>query len=471
MSIQADTPTISGQLADYAVRLTYDDLPADVLRLAHLVLLDTLGCGLAGASTEEMLRIRATVHELGGSGDGQLWGTHETASLPFAAMANGAAIHAREIDDFGGCAHSGSVVIPAVLDVAARVGASGKDLLTAIVIGYDVARRAMDGSGGYVAVKKCGWHSTSTCGGFGAAAAVGRLLKLSPLQMQWALGFAGSQASGTWAFIPDGAMSKRLHPGFAAQAGVVSAFLAKNQVTAPTQIFETPWGGFFPTYVGDKADPNSAVSGLGSDFRIRLVGCKPYAACRGIHSSIDIAIDLYRQGIQGHDIESVTVRSSAIHMIQLAKQAVSTMLDAQFSLPYGFAVAISTGGAMLDQYTAEALHRSDIAALCRRVTLVRDQSVEDGAEPYLDILTKDGRRLSCHVPVARGDYLNPLSDEEIRNKFNTAAALALSAREIERLASYVMDIEHVPNMRPLMAMLQPSKSAASPQRSPKATST
>ena len=162
---------ISGQFAQYAANLRYDDLPQDVRKLAHLVLLDTLGCAMAGAGTGEVAQIRRAMTQAngcneGGGGDSSLWGTAEKAPLPLAALANGAAVHAREIDDFGGCAHSGSVVIPAALGIAARTGASGRELLTAIVIGYDIARRAMDGGGGYQAFRWPRAHRTrADCAG------------------------------------------------------------------------------------------------------------------------------------------------------------------------------------------------------------------------------------------------------------------------------------------------------------------
>lgn len=459
---RATTPTISAKLADFATSLRYEDLPEDVKRIAQMVLLDTLGCGLAGASTEEVVRIRSAMHACAGAGgDAVLWGTHEHAPLPFAALANGAAIHAREIDDFGGCAHSGSVVIPAALGVAARLGASGREFLTAIVIGYDIARRAMDGGGGYMAFKKLGWHSTSVCGGFGAAAAVGRLLRLEPRQMQWALGYAGSNAGGTWAFIPDGAMSKRVHPGLAAQSGVVSAYLAASGVTAPTQIFETAWGGFFPTYVGDKASPEEATAKLGEDFRIRLVGCKPYAACRGIHSAIDVAIDLRNHdGVRPQDVVAVTVRGSPTHLVQLAKQDVETMLDAQFSLPYGIAVALATGGAMLDQYTLEALQRPEIRALAHRISVIVDPSVADGGEPYVDVEMRSGRRFTKRVEIARGDCENPLTDAEFRMKFRTAAGQALPPAQVARIEEMVTGVADLSDLGALVDLLIPAAAAS-----------
>jgi 2-methylcitrate dehydratase PrpD len=456
-----DRATISARLAEYAAGLRYEDLPADVRDLAHLVLLDTLGCALAGSTTDEVIRIRqAMAAASGGAGDSSLWGTGEKLPLPLAVLANGAAVHAREIDDFGGCAHSGSVVIPAALGMGARVGASGRELLTAIVIGYDIAKRVMDGGGGYLAFKEVGWHSTSTCGGFGAAAAAGRLLGLDARRLQWALGYAGSNAGGTWAFIPEGAMSKRVHPGFAGQTGVVSAYLAASGVTAPESIFEAEWGGYYSTYVPGKATAESATEGLGTDFRIRRVGFKPYAACRGIHSSVDAVLAMRdKHHVKAADVANVVVRGSRTHVRQLSKQAVHTALDAQMSLPYSIAVALETGGAMLDQYTAEALRRPGIAALAQRVTVVHEPSVADGEEPYVDVELTNGQRLTDRVAVARGAHTNPLSESELAAKFRTTAGLVFDAAHVARLEKAVRTIARSDNVRTLDELMRPAATA------------
>ena len=449
---------ISGQLAQYAANLQYDALPADVRKLAHLVLLDTLGCAMAGAGTEEVAQIRRAMSQANGhvegGGDSLYWGTQDKAPLPQAVLANGAAVHAREIDDFGGCAHSGSVVIPAALGIAARTGASGRELLTAIVIGYDIARRAMDGGGGYQAFKERGWHSTSTCGGFGAAAAAGRLLGLNAQQLQWALGYAGSNAGGTWAYIPEGAMSKRVHPGFAAQTGIIAAYLAANNVTGPASIFEAPWGGYYPTYVPGVATPEAAVKYLGKDFRIRLVGFKPYAACRGIHSSVDVMLGLRQQhGLRAAEVKHITVRGSPTHLKQLAKQEVHTLLDAQFSLPYSIATALVSGGAMLDQYTPAALQRTEVRELARRVDLKLEPGMANGDEPFIDVELHNGRTLTDRVLIARGDWENPLSEEELRVKFRTACAATLDTKHTARLEETVMRAAELTDCRELAALL------------------
>lgn len=463
----ANRQTISARMAEYAARLRYEDLPSDVRDLARLVLLDTLGCALAGSTTDEVVRIRrAAVAASGGAGDASLWGTSEQLPLPLAALVNGAAVHAREIDDFGGCAHSGSVVIPAALGTAARVGASGRELLAAVVIGYDIAKRVMDGGGGYLTFKEVGWHSTSTCGGFGAAAAAGRLLGLDAKRLQWAIGYAGCNAGGTWAFIPDGAMSKRVHPGFAAQNGIMSAYLAASDVTAPESIFEAEWGGYYPTYVPGKATPESATAGLGTDFRIRQVGFKPYAACRGIHSSIDVILDMRgKYHLQASEVAGVTVRGSRTHVKQLSKQTVRTALDAQMSLPYSIAATLETGGAMLDQYTAEALARPGVLALARRVTVVHDPSVPDGDEPYVDVELKNGQRLSDRVAVARGDCANPLCEAEIIGKFRTTAGLVLEAAHVARIEQAVRDVATLDNARALDELMRPALPAQAQKRS------
>lgn len=466
MGDTASRATLSARMAEYAVRLRYEDLPSDVRDLAHLVLLDALGCALAGSTTDEVARIRqAMAAASAGAGDTVLWGTNEKLPLPLAALVNGAAVHAREIDDFGGCAHSGSVVIPAALGTAAREGASGRELLTAIVVGYDIARRVMDGGGGYLAFKEVGWHSTSTCGGFGAAVAAGRLLGLDAKRLQWAIGYAGCNAGGTWAFIPEGAMNKRVHPGFAAQTGVISAYLAAGGVTAPESLFETEWGGYYSTYVPGKATPGRATEGLGTDFRIREVGFKPYAACRGIHSSVDAVLAMRgTHRIKAFDVAKVTVRGSRTHVRQLSKQAVQTTLDAQMSLPYSIAVALETGGAMLDQYTPDALRRPGVLALARRVTVVHDASVPDGAEPYVDVELKNGRHLSERVMVARGDHTNPLSEAELVDKFRTTAGLAFDAAHVARIEKAVRDVARLANVRALDELMRPA--AAKARKSP-----
>jgi 2-methylcitrate dehydratase PrpD len=237
----------------------------------------------------------------------------------------------------------------------------------------------------------------------------------------------------------------------------VSAYLAAAGVTAPESLFEAEWGGYYSTYVGDKATPASATEGLGTDFRIRQVGFKPYAACRGIHSSLDVVLEMRKaQGVKSSDVARVTVRGSRTHVKQLSKQAVETALDAQMSLPYSIAVALETGGAMLDQYTPDALRRPAILALARRVAVVHEPNVPDGDEPFVDVELKDGRRLSARVPMARGDCTNPLSEDELVGKFRTTAGTAFGAAQVARIEKAVREIAKADNVRSLEELMRPA---------------
>jgi 2-methylcitrate dehydratase PrpD len=249
-------------------------------------------------------------------------------------------------------------------------------------------------------------------------------------------------------------MSKRVHPGFAAQTGIMSAYLAANNVTAPATIFEAEWGGYYSTYMGDTSQMHNAVDGLGSDFRIRRVGFKPYAACQGIHSSLDIVLGFRReQGVRMNDVARVSVRGSRTHVKQLAKQDAETMLDAQMSLPYSIAAALCSGGAMLDQYTSEALRRAEVRDLARRVTVTHEASVPNGAEPYVDVELKDGRVLTGRKQVARGDYTDPLSEDELREKFRVTAGVVFDATRVAELERTIGRVTELSDMNELVALL------------------
>lgn len=456
MTTEVATHLGSLALAEFGVGLRYDDLPDDVRQLARQVLLDTVGVTLAGSNTAEAVAMQRGLRELdGGLGDTAIWGTTQQTGLAQAALANGVAAHTRELDDFGGCAHTGAIVIPAALSVAARAHADGRTLLTALVVGYDVARRVMDAGGGYLAFKQRGWHSTGTCGGFGAAAAVAYILGLSVEQTVSALGLAASSAAGTWAFIHDGVMSKRLHAGLAAQAGVTAAYLARSGVTGPARIFESDWGGFYSTYVGT-ADPGALTKGLGTDFRIRLVGFKPYGACRGTHSGIEAALNLReRLRLRPEHVDHVVVRGSTIHMKQLANQEPRTMLAAQMSLPYSIATALVAGSAMLDQFTDEARERPEVRALARRVTVVLDPTVADGAEPILEAHLTTGETVTERVLVAKGASARRLAEAELHEKFHATAGLVLNGRRVAELEAQLLTVADTRDVAELVAQLRP----------------
>src|SRR5581483_2919438 len=323
--------TLVERLAGYWAAARFDDMPAEAVRLAKRFLLDTLAAGIAGSHTDvadkAVAAARAGTETTAGSG--VLWGRSDTLPAPQAALVNGTAAHALELDDFGGCGHSGAVVVPVVLALAGRGGTSGREALMALLAGYDLAARVLEGAGGYRPHNDLGWHSTGTCGSFGAAAAAARILKLDRAAFADALGVAGSFTGGIWAFLADGAMTKRFHPGKAAETGLSAALLAQAGMTGPHHVLETEWGGFFSTYARNSATPDATLEGLGREFRIDRSGMKPYACCRGLHACIDALLQIMQEtGSDSRAIRAMIVHGNAQFCRQFDRLQPSNLLDA-----------------------------------------------------------------------------------------------------------------------------------------------
>jgi len=227
-TMNARGPSLTEQLALYWANARFEEMPAQAIQLAKRFLMDGLAAGVAGGRSEvaDVAFRAARVQAEAASGASVLWGRRETLPAALAAMVNGTAMHALELDDFGGCGHSGAVVLSVLSALAARGGVSGKDAVMAILAGYDHAARVLEGAGGYRPHNERGWHSTGTCGSFGAAAASARLLRLDAERFADALGIASTFTGGIWAFLDDGAMTKRFHPGRAAENGLSAALLA-----------------------------------------------------------------------------------------------------------------------------------------------------------------------------------------------------------------------------------------------------
>jgi 2-methylcitrate dehydratase PrpD len=448
--------TLSGTLAAFVAGLRWDALPDAVVAHAKLLLLDTLGAALAGVHTDEGRAVREAAQWFGGAdGPAGIWGTRGRSTPATAALVNGTTAHAQELDDFGGCDHSGAVVIPAVLaSVEHDDPDAGRRVLEALVAGYDVALRVLEASGGYRAHNGRGWHSTGTCGSFGAAAAVARLLSLDAERTAWALGLAGSSAGGTWAFLADGAMSKRYHPGRAAETGVLAAALARAGFTGPTWIFEANWGGFLETYMPGRTRSAALTERLGHDFKILRSGVKPYASCRGAHATLDAVFDLaHVERVRAEDVAAVRIRCTEQDRMMLGNGHPETRLAAQMSFAYSVAVAWTAGRAGLTEYEEPWLHDPRVRAFMPRVTVSADPALPEGSEAHVSVETHDGRCFDRHVPFARGAPENPLSLEEVIAKYEDLAPRALAPHAVREVREAVFALESPGSLRRLQDAL------------------
>jgi 2-methylcitrate dehydratase PrpD len=451
--------TLTESLADYWSGARYEDLPPDTVRLAKRFLLDTLAAGIAGAKTEvvDAALSAAQIAVEARTGSATLWGRTEKLPAPMAAMVNGTAAHALELDDFGGCGHSGAVVTPALCALAGRLSFSGKEAITALVAGYDLAARTLEGAGGYRPVNDLGWHSTGICGSFGAAAASAKLMKLDPERFADALGVAGTFTGGIWAFLADGAMTKRFHPGKAAENGLTAALLAQAGMTGPRKVLEAEWGGFYSTYARDIATPEATLEGLGKEFRIARSGMKPYACCRGLHACQDALLELMPElGVDSKSIAGMVVHGNDQYRLQFDRVEVDNMLEAQFSIQYALAVGATSGRGTLDQFTPLRNREPEVQRLMRSTTVLADRKLKPGKYPPLELVLSDGRRIEREMEFAKGAPERPLTDDELHAKVVSLLEPALGAAQCKALMACVAGLESLKDFRELVRLLVPA---------------
>ncbi len=449
-------PTLTESLAQYWSAARFEDLPPATVRLAKRFLLDTLAAGIAGAHTEvPAIVLRTAQAALGGTaGSSVLWARTTTLPAPLAALVNGTASHALELDDFGGCGHSGAVVIPAVCALAGSVKMSGKDALTAIIAGYDVAARVLEGAGGYRPHNDLGWHSSGTCGGFGAAAAAARVLNLDSERFADALGIAGTYTGGIWAFLADGAMTKRFHPGKASETGLSAALLAQEGMSGPRQVLEAPWGGFFSTYARETAAPAATLAGLGREFRIARSGMKPYACCRGLHATLDALFEVMTEaGAGSNAIDRLVVHGNEQVRVQFDRPQIENLLDAQFSFQYALAVGAVSGRATLDQFVPFRYEEPEVKRLMSATSVVADRAMRPGEYPPLEIRFADGRIIERHIPFAKGAPENPLSDDELHRKAVSQIEPVFGRARCSDILACVSALDSVADFGELMRLL------------------
>ena len=448
--------TLTGAFARFGAGFSLDDAPEDDRHYARLLALDLFGCALAGLDTAEARLARRAARALSPGGGAALWGTGEAAAPGVAAMVNGTAAHALELDDFHGVDHSGAVTLPALMAAADAGGETdGRRVLEGMIFGYEVGRRLLDGAGGYRRHNATGWHTTGTLGSYAAAAAAAKLLGLDERRTAWALGIAGSFTGGTWAFNADGAMSKRYHAGAAAQAGLQAAFLAREGFTGPASVLEAERGGYFPLY-GEGMTPAAAAAadGLGRDLRIGWAGVKVYACCRGIHSALDVALGFRRdRGLRAEEIDSVRVLCTGVQKGQLGLAFPKTRIEAQFSLPYSVATAFLHGEAGYEFFTEKWIGDPETEALAARVSMEADEGRSLEEEPVLTVRTRDGRAFTGQQPVPIGDPANPVPEADIRAKYRALAGRHLAPETVHRLEEAVLALDRPGRLAEVRAIL------------------
>jgi len=434
-------PSLTEQLADWLVQKRETGFPEPALESAHYYTLDWLGSALAGGATEPGKKLIAYAQQqigTGGQNGCQVIGTELAGSSEIAALINGGLSHIVEMDDLdrGSVVHPATVTIPAALAIKEKTQASGRDFLSAVVAGYEVAIRLGEAVG---KEHYYNFHNTATCGVFGAAAAAGWLLGLNREQFVWALGNAGTQAAGLWQFNQDGDMSKHLHAGIAAAHGLRAAELAMLGFTGARHILEGERGFF--AGLAPHGNQETVVADLGQDrYKIHGVSIKPHASCRHTHPGVDAALAL-RSQCQGQAIHSCQVDTYQAALDLCDNPDPQTPYAAKFSLHYCIASALVNGAVGLANFTPEAIQERAVREQLRRVTVNCDEEFESrypGQWPVrVTVTLDDGQQLCEQVDYPKGDPENPLSLDELKAKFRTLVAFGGHAEDAERWLAWV----------------------------------
>ncbi len=449
---------VTRALSGFAARLAYPALPPELVDRLKTCLLDAIGCGLHGAGLPWADIVNRWVVRQGGPPEATLWRQGFRGPCANVALGLGVMIHGFDFDDYHNAKiHPGAPVIPAALAVGEWLGASGREVLAAIAAGYETMIRVSLATGPNASRLK-GWHLTGTTGTFGAAAAAGRLLGLSAEEMASALGLAGTQSAGLWAFLADGAMSKRFHPGRAGQSGVMAAFLAKDGFRGPTQILEAADGGFCRA-TSDAVDLSLITDRLGERFHAAEVNIKPYACCASSHSAVDAVLALKREhGFSAAEVEAVCVETARGVQVQCGfDYHPAGAVQAQMSLQYIVAVTLIDGAALPAQFAESRLADPAVLDLARRVRIEVDPDI-DRLYPAryanrVAITLKDGRRAAARVDQARGATTRPLDLTEVAAKFAGLSAGALSRDQADRVVAAVGHLETIEAIGDLTRLL------------------
>jgi 2-methylcitrate dehydratase PrpD len=379
-----------------------------------------------------------------------IWGEAEARLRPAdAALANAVAAHAFELDDFAAKLHPGAVVLPAALAMAEALGASGRMLECAVAAGYETMIRAslaLDPS----AARLRGWHLTGVCGPLGAAAAAAVLARLDAERTAWALGLAATQGAGLFAFNADGAMSKRLHPGFAAASGVRAVELAALGVTGPASVLETPDGGYLKAF-SDVTHPEELTRALGRDWRLADTYFKPYACCGSLHSYVDAALELRRRH-GGPPPASRRVRAGLAHVVEVQcgfDYRPGTELNAQMNARYCIATALIEGAVLPQQFARGTLADADIVALAERIELIHDPALDDiYPANYVGWVEVEGERAGrferAYVLDPSGSTANPAREAALRAKFRELVGELMPAGAVSALEAAVDGLDERP---------------------------
>jgi 2-methylcitrate dehydratase PrpD len=455
---------LTKELAQFCHSITFESLSEEIVGRTRDLLLDCLGVTLRSSTIPSSRTMAKAASDLSPAGSATVWGTNLRIAPQYAALANGTAAHGIEMDDVTSesSLHPGVVAFPTAMAIAEQVDSNPKEIVAAVVAGYEVIMRlgeaTMNPEGNY----SLGFHSTGTCGVFGATVIAGKLLGLDADQLTTALGIAGSMASGSMEYLTDGAWTKRMHPGWAAHNGILAARLAKEGYVGPKTIIEGPFG-FLNAYTR-KATPGKILEKLGSPYKIMETNIKVHACCRYIHAAIDAALHLVEErGVRADDVQRIhaSVLRAGYDVVADPidkKRVPSNVIEAQFSVPFAIAVSLVKGGAGFNEFIQRNVEDPKVRATMQKVECYVDDDLDRTYPQHWQakVTAKllDGTEVSEHVLHPRGGWPGEaVTWEEIVEKFMELASPVVPAETLREITTNAQRFEMLGNIAEITNLL------------------
>jgi 2-methylcitrate dehydratase PrpD len=438
-------------LASYIVTNRIESVPDDVRHEARRAIVNYVGCALGGSVDTAVDRAIQALGPYSGRPTASILGRSERMDPLHASLMNGISSHVYDYDDTTpkNYIHPTSPVASALFAYASANPVSGRDFMEAFILGFEAESRI--GNAVYPAHYDVGWHITGTAGVFGAATAIGKLLRLPEQEMIWAIGLAATQAAGLREMF--GSMAKALHPGRAAQNGYAAALLARAGFTAGEHGLEGPRG--FAAVQAAKFDLSKITARLGEDFDLRANTYKPFPCGIVNHPTIDGCIQIHDEHrLVPEQIAAVRVRVAPLVKDLCNQQNITKGLQGKFSVYHGAAIGLVRGKAGIKEYTDEAVNDPQIKRVRELVSAVGDPSItEDQAHIEVELTT--GAKVTRFVEQSLGNVHRPMSDKQLEDKFRDQAVAALPAAQVERAIALGWKIDELKDAAELVQAAVP----------------
>ncbi len=464
----SETRDIAYDLAEYAAGIKYEDIPQSAIEATKRDIFDSLATGLVGSTALGITELMEWADELEAKEESSLFVFGKKYPAHIAAMINTVMIHGFDYDDTHDHAmmHCGAIMLSTALAVAeAQGGVNGKEMLAALTAGLDIQCRL--GMAATIGIVESGWVYTPLMGIFGATATAGRLMGLNEEEMLNAFGIAYGQASGNYQAIADSAWTKRLQPGFASQAAITSCRLAKKGFIGAKNLFEGRFN-LYHVYLHDRVEPEKIAKDLGKVFLHEELAFKPWPCCGTNQPPINACLEAREKfNIDPDQVKHVEVRvNEHLYLATCVPEDIrkhpTTIVQAQFSIPYCCAAALVNGKVGLGDFTEEGLLREDVQAMAAKVDGVIDPEIEKNYRARicpvdLIIEMEDGTVYKHHLETRLGNPKKPMTDKDFYEKMSDCIAFCakkMPEGTAERLQEMVNTLETLENSNEIIAAMQ-----------------